>query len=131
MNKDVLEKARILDDLTMKYEVAVHALSQNDYLKEFYDFYEIKDRSAKLITSPDSFHETLKELGGDDVWRHIAGDTEYLFGEPNGVRIFEDVGKLTDELDGPDGLAPFFFVFDIMFCEYDGFTLCFMSGTNN
>ena len=23
------------------------------------------------------------------------------------------------------------FVFGIMFCEYDGFTLCFMSGTNN
>lgn len=131
MDNDVRKKAGILDDLTMKYEVAVQALFEKDYLKEFCDFYEIKNRSAKLIDSPDPWHDALKELSGDDVWRHIAGDTEYLFGEPDRVRIFDDVGKLTDELEGPDGLAPFFFVFDIMFCEYDGFTLCFMSGTNN
>lgn len=45
--------------------------------------------------------------------------------------LFDDVSGIIDELEGPDGLAPFFFFFDLMFCEYDDFTLCFMSGSNN
>ena len=38
---------------------------------------------------------------------------------------------LCEALGGRRGLSPFFFVFDMMFCEYPECTLCFMSGTNN
>ena len=127
----VLNKVEGLNELAMAYEVSVQAFSADDYLNGFYDFYEIKDRDHKLIRSPYPFGESLKELSGDDVWQPIADMTLRLFGEPQDIKIFENFEKLTDELEGPDGLAPFFFVFDLMFCEYGGFTLCFISGTNN
>ena len=65
------------------------------------------------------------------MWQKIEEKTKALLGEPESVAIFEDCGPLIDEMEGADGLAPFFFVFDIMFCEYKRFTLCFISGTNN
>ena len=120
-----------LNELTMSFEVSVQALYAEDYLTEFYDFYEIRNRQHQLVPSPDSFHDALKELSGDGVWRRIAEYTEYLFGEPKRVTVFDDVGDVIGELEGEDGLAPFWFVFDLMFCEYDGFTLCFISGSNN
>lgn len=124
-------KAGILDELAMTDETAVQAFGAGDYLKDFMDFYEIKNRSHRLIPSAGSFHDALCEVCGDDVWQRIAEETERLFGTPQRVTVFEDPGKLIGELEGSDGLAPFFFVFDVMFCEYDGFTLCFISGTNN
>lgn len=115
----------------MKYEVSVHAFSADGYLNEFYDFYEIRDRSHALAASLDSFREALKELCGDDVWLVIAEQTEALFGEPKLVEVFENSSAVIDELEGADGLAPFFFVFGLLFCVFDGFVLCFISGTNN
>ena len=123
--------ARILDEVVMDSEVSVHALFEEDYLKEFYDFYEIQNRDQKLIPSPYSFHESLKELCGDSVWRMVAEMTEKLFGVPKGITEFENIRPVIDEMEGEDGLAPFFFVFDMMFYEYGGFTLCFITGTNN
>ena len=130
VDPSVKEKAAVLDDFAMTYEVSVRALDAERYLEEFYDWYEIKSREHKLIPSGSSFHETLDELFGD-VWQPIAEKTEGLFGEPKRIMIFEDSTELIGELEGPDGLAVFYIVFDLMFCEYDRFTLCFLSGTNN
>ncbi|MBQ5399420.1 MAG: hypothetical protein IIU14_08325 [Ruminococcus sp.] len=131
-NDEILsEKVRLLDELAMEKEVCVQAFDIENYLTEFYDFYEIKNRKQSLIQSPKNFDMTLKELAGDDVWLPIAESAESLFGEPERVMIFDDYSALIGELEGEDGLGPFFFVFDIMFCEYDGFALCFISGTNN
>ena len=47
------------------------------------------------------------------------------------MTVFDNNVKLREELEGPDGLSPFFFVFDLMFCEYGEYTLCFISGSNN
>lgn len=131
IDKIISEKVEKLNETTMKYETAVQAFGAENYLNEFYDFYEIKTRKHRLIPSPGSFDETLKEVSGDDVWRPIADETEKLLKKPESVMVFEDNKALIDELEGADGLAPFFFVFDIMFCEYEGFALCFISGTNN
>lgn len=131
MDAAVLMKVHTLDELTMKLEVAVQAFSAENYLREFYDFYEINHKNAKLVPSALSFHEALRELCGDDAWHQIAEETERLFGTPERVTVFDDDRTLRDELEDPDGLAPFFFVFDLLFCEYEGFTLCFISGTNN
>ena len=125
------EKAAQLDQLTMRYETAVIRLPAQGYLEAFREHYEIRHVNAALIPSPDSFRETLKEVSGDDVWQPIAAETEKLFGVPKRVMILEDGRPVTDALEGPDGLGPFFFIFDLMFCEYDGFTLCFISGSNN
>lgn len=131
-NDEILsEKVRLLDELAMEKEVCVQAFDIENYLTEFYDFYEIKNRKQSLIRSPKNFDMTLKELAGDEVWLPIAESAESLFGEPERVMIFDDYSALIGELEGEDGLGPFFFVFDIMFCEYDGFALCFISGTNN
>lgn len=133
--KAISGKAAELDVFCMVYEVAAQVFFGGGYLEGFYDFYEIKSRELRLITSPFSFEDTLKEVCSDDVWRHIYEKTVSLFGRPDRVAVFEDdgqrSGRLISELEGPDGLAPFFFVFDIMFCEYDGFALCFISGSNN
>ncbi|MDO4399578.1 MAG: hypothetical protein Q4D27_01360 [Coriobacteriia bacterium] len=120
-----------LDDLAMEYEVAVIPFFKTDYLQEFYDFYEIKRRDAKLTPLQASFEEALREVSGEHRWEAIAKKAKELFGLPSRVMVFDDVKHLKGELEGPMGLAPFFFVFDMMFCEYEGFTLCFMSGTNN
>lgn len=131
IDKTISEKVEILNEITMKYETAVQAFGAENYLKEFYDFYEIERREHRLILPPYSFYETLRELSGGDVWQPIADETERLFGKPECVKIFEDNRPLIDEMEGAGGLAPFFFVFDIMFCEYEDFTICFISGTNN
>ena len=45
--------------------------------------------------------------------------------------VFDDLSRIIDELEGPDGLTPFFFVFDVVFAEYEDFILCFINGSNN
>ncbi len=125
------EKLDLLDDIAMGYEVAVIPLFKQDYLNEFYDFYEVKDRTSKLVPSEEDFDGALRSMTGEYRWKEIAGKTKELFGLPSRVMYFEDVKRLREELDGPDGLAPFFFVFDMMFCEYEEYTLCFLYGTNN
>ena len=124
-------KAGQLNDLAMQYETSVIKLPADSYLEAFYRFYEIKNRNQNLIPSPNGFYETLREVSGYDVWQPIARRTENLFGLPKRVTVFEDDRSLREEMEGPDGLGPFFFIFDLMFCEYDGFTLCFISGSNN
>ena len=124
-------KLKLLDDLAMRYEVAVKPLYEEDYLKEFYDFYEIRNRKAKLVPAEEGFEETLKNVSGEYRWEAIAEKTTSLCGSPLRVTVFDDDTKLKKELEGPDGLGPFFFVFDMMFCEYGEYTLCFISGSNN
>lgn len=120
-----------LNELAMIYETGVSLFSAKDYLKEFYDFYEIRSRKEKLIPAPCGFEESLKDVSGDDCWKPIAHKTKSLFGIPFRVMVFEDVRDLKEELGGPDGLSPFYSVFDLMFCEYEHYTLCFISGSNN
>lgn len=125
------EKLGVLDDLAMGYEVAVIPFYEKDYLPEFYDWYRIKDRKAKLVPSEDGFEETLRDVSGEYRWEAIAEKAKDFFGLPCRVMLFDDDARLRDELGGPRGLSPFFFVFGMMFCEYEGFTLCYMSGSNN
>lgn len=125
------EKLSRLNELSMKYETSVTAFTSENYLIEFCDFFEVKNKGLKLVPSPYGFKEALKELSGYDVWQPIAETTESLFGLPERVTVFDDDSKLIEELEGADGLAPFYIVFDLMFCEFDGFSLCFISGTNN
>ncbi len=129
--KELSEKLHILNDFSMEYETGVSMFSGKDYLKEFYDFYEIKNRKAKLIPSSYGFKETLKETGGDDCCMPICGKTQSLFGMPKRVLVFDDDRDVREEMEGPEGLSPFFFVFGLMFCEFKDYTLCFISGSNN
>lgn len=131
IDQEMLRKVAMLDMLAMEYETSVELFAGENYLEDFYDFYEIRKSFPKLISSPDSFHETMRKLCGDDVWQPIAEKTESLFGTPGRVTVFEDDTALRREMEGTDGLAPFFFVFGLFFCEFDGFTLCFISGSNN
>ena len=125
------ERFGLLNDFAMGYETAVAPMFSDDYLQEFYDFYRVKNRKRKLVPFDKGFHEALKEVSGDDCWRPIAEKTELLFGVPACVTVFDDDTALREEMGGQRGYAPFFFVFGIMFCEYEKFTLCFISGTNN
>ena len=125
-------KVAVLDDFAMYYETAVVYLEKEDYLEELCQFYFIKNRDLKLIPSPVDFYESLKEVSGDDCGELIAEKTESLFGLPKRVMILEDEKNLIHELEAcEDGWGPFYIVFDLMFSEYEGFTLCFISGTNN
>ena len=130
-DKDWKANLKLLNDLAMQYEVGVKLLYEKNYLKEFYDFYEIRNRKAKLVPAEEGFEETLKNVSGEYRWEAIAEKTKSLFGLPLRVTVFDDITKLRDEMEGPEGLAPFFFVFDMMFCEYGEYTLCFISGSNN
>lgn len=127
----IAEKTAWLDKLSMCYETAVQLLPGSGYLEAFWDFYEIKNRTQRPIPAEGDFRETLRELCGDDVFTPIADLTEALFGAPERVLVFEDDAALRDELEGPEGLGPLFFIFGLMFCEYGDYTLCFISGTNN
>ena len=120
-----------LNGLAMRFETAVVPFPAQGYLDEFYEFYEIRNRKPVLIPSEEAFRDALREVSGDDVWEPIAKKTEEFFGLPERVMVFGDDTELREELGGLDGLSPFFFVFGIMFCEYEDFTLCFMSGSNN
>ena len=132
-DKDWKDKLRLLDDLAMVYEVAVIPLYEKDYLTEFYDFYRIRNRSGKLVPSELGFEDSLREVSGEYRWEEIAEMAKELYGLPKRIMGFENgaPSDLREALGGRRGLSPFFFVFDMMFCEYEGFTLCYMSGTNN
>ena len=125
------EKLDQLDDLAMTYEVAVIPFYEEDYLKEFYDFYELKNRKPKLIPSEEDFDESLRAVSGEYRWEEIAEKTKSFFGLPSRVMMFDDEAEIREDLGGPWGLSTFFFVFGMMFCEFEGFTLCYMSGSNN
>ncbi|MBR2578427.1 MAG: hypothetical protein IKE38_05785 [Erysipelotrichaceae bacterium] len=129
--KDNLEKVLELDDLAMDSEISVCLFSSGNYLNEFHEWFEIRNRDHKLKVSTEGFYEELKDLCGRDVYRQLADKTVELFGLPERIMRFEDDTGPKEELEGPDGLAPFFFVFDMMFCEYKDLTLFFISGTNN
>lgn len=124
-------KTKILNDTAEKYEASVQTFPAKNYLGEFYDFYEIKNRNQHPVIYKKSFPEALKEVCGDDAYQPLADKTKSLFGAPNRVLLFEDSGRLTDEMSNADSAAPFYIVFDFMFCEYKDFTLLFISGTNN
>ena len=131
--EQLFDKAEELDELAMLYEVSVMPLFEKDYLKEFYDFYRIRNRKAKLIPSEEDLDGSLRDLSGEYRWKEIAEKTKSLFGLPERIMVFsiDDLEHLKDELGGRRGCSGFFFVFDVMFCEYDGYTLCFICGTNN
>ena len=131
LDRNLSDRLSVLNELAMVYETGVNLFSEKDYLNEFYDFYEIRSRKEKLIPSPCGFEETLKDVSGDDCWKPIADKTKSLFGIPGRVMVFENVRDLQEELGGSDGLSPFYFVFDLMFCEFGDYTLCFISGSNN
>ena len=130
-DRNINEKAELLNGLTTRYGTAVTVLPAEGWAEAFCDFYEIKNRDLKAVPSPDGFCGTLREVCGYDVWQPIAERTESLFGLPRRVAVFEDDAALREEMEGPDGLGPFFFIFDMMFCEYDTFTLCFISGSDD
>ncbi|MBO4367271.1 MAG: hypothetical protein J5859_01045 [Clostridia bacterium] len=129
--RDVKEKTDILRKFAMAYETYVQCFPAADYPDSFRRFYEVKTKGLRLVPAEEGFRAALKEVSGDDPCGPIAQKTEDLFGLPLRVTVFEDDTALRDEMEGPDGLGPFFFIFGIMFCEYAGFTLCFISGSNN
>ena len=125
-------KKAILDDFAMVYETAVVYLEAEAYLEEFCNCYFIKNRDLKLIPSCKDFYESIKELSGDDCGELIAKKAESLFGLPKRIMMLEDETAFIEELEAcSDGWGPFYIVFDLLFCEYENFTLCFISGTNN
>ena len=75
--------------------------------------------------------KVMKDLCGERGWEAIAAETEGLFGPPKRVMVFDDAEKLRQSLGGPRGCVGWFFVFDLMFCEFGDFTLCYICGTNN
>lgn len=131
-NKDLINKADELDGLAMVYETAVIDFSPDNYLQEFYDLYRIRNRNHKLIPSPDGFEEEMATCCGANRSGPILEKTVELFGVPKRVMIFEDEKRIVDQLEmGGRGFGPFFFIFYVMFCEYEEITLCFISGSNN
>ena len=125
-------KANILHDFAMAYETAVVYLDEEDYLEELCYIYYIKNRDLHLIPSPEDFYTSLKEVSGEDCGGLIAEKAESLFGLPKRVMILEEEKQLISELEAcEDGWGAFYIVFGLLFCEYEGFTLCFISGTNN
>ena len=133
VDRELFDKVEGLHELAMYYETSVMAFGREDYLNQFFRFYRIRNRTPRPVPSTVDFYESLKEVSGDGRSQPIAAETVRLFGLPERVMVFEveDIRRLTDEMEGPRGCGPFFFNFDIMFCEYRDFTLCFISGTNN
>ncbi len=122
-----------LDGFAMVREVSVTPFTGGDWLEAFYDFFEIRKKNRRFAPVPTGrdLYGSMEDLAGEEAGRAVAAETERLFGLPLALTRFEDDGDLREELSGPRGLARFFFVFDILFCEYEGFTLCFICGTNN
>ena len=129
--KAIFDKTDILNEYAMDYEVTVVPFFSDNYLIEFYRFYKIKNRTRRLNASRQDFYKSMEDFCGSSRAEGIAERTKGLFGMPKAIRFFEEGSGITDELEGPKGLAPFFFVFDLLFLEYDGFTLCLLFGTNN
>lgn len=131
-NEIISKKTDELDELAMALETAVIDLASDDYLNDFFNFYRIKNKGHKLIPSEEGFETELSWLCSTNRYRPVYEKAIELFGEPERVMRFEDEKPVLDELEnGGKGPGPFFFIFDLIFCEYDGFVLCFISGSNN
>ena len=119
-----------LNDFTMKYEAAVIPFSADGYLEEFFDFYKMKRRDHGVTRFSRSLEKTLKSYGGDDCAGPITREIKKTFGLPLDVKVFVNSTYSLHEFEDGDNLTPFFFVFDIVFCEYENFTLCLIFGSN-
>ena len=121
----------LIHEIAMEQGTAVIPFFHEEYITEFYDFYRVRNRNGTLTSVKEGFVLGLEEVCGVPYGDVIAEKAEELFGKPGRLTVFEDMKPLKEELEGPRGLGPFFFVFDILFAEYDGFTLCFISGSND
>ena len=129
---EVLQKVWQLDDHAMEWNTAVMPLPAEDYLETFFDFYEIRDRDLSPVPCGGSLHDSMVMLCGEGRGEPVAEKAESLFGRPGRIMVFEDPGPLTRQLEMSEGgVGPFYFIFDLMFCEYEGFTLCFITGSND
>ena len=97
-----------------------------------HDSHEVIHDIIRLVPADCDFDEALRNVSGEYRWEAIAEAAKRLFGLPDRIMVFDGAtADLREALGGRRGLSPFFFVFDMMFCEYPECTLCFMSGTNN
>ena len=116
----------------MDYDIAVLALPAENCLQEFLDFYEIEAPDAKLVPLELSFRETIEDMGHYDSWQLVADKAEELFGLPARIMVLEDEAPVLRGLETSEGgVGPFYVMFWLAFCEYEGFTLCFMAGSND
>ena len=131
-DQNILDKAGILDDFAVDYDIAVLALPAEDCLQEFLDFYELKAPDAKLVPSELDLRETIEDMGHYDSWQLVADKAEALFGLPERISVLEDEDPVLRSLETSEGgVGPFYVMFCLAFCEYEGFTLCFMAGSND
>ena len=74
----------------------------------------------------------IEWLGADD--KKLVSDLEYLIekevGKSLNVWRCDDGSYILKKLDGPRGLAPFFFVEDVFFAEYEKASFCYIMGNN-
>ena len=132
VNVALRDKVRLLDDFAMESSCAVMPFSKEHYLEEFLKFYEIKGRKHKLKLSQDSLYKNLEEMCAYGKGRPVAEKTEEMFGLPLNIYEFEDEKAITEQMEGMNGgCSGFYFVFYVIFCEYEDFVLCFFSGSND
>ena len=105
------------------------------YLSSFADYYHVSIQENDLEEVSYSFEEFLKALFADDD-RHLIDGLSHWIGMEVGqlkkvFTIKEESSSLLTSLGGEEkGYAPFYFVEDLFFVEFEKMVICFLIGND-
>ncbi len=107
---------------------AVYGFRKHSFLYDFSSLFHVRP----VITRTDeSLQERLGECLPEEKAAEAAEKILVLTGEAKCIYDIADWQKTVRRLEGRNGTAPFFNVFDVFFVVFDKEVLCIISGSND
>ena len=116
-------------------DACAYILYQENFLMEFSSLFHLKYSELEIEETDTSLKEELTQwFNGDGSSKRLMGGIEFHLMRRAGVcrKIyrFKDEKTVFDQLSGRKGYGPFFFIEDLFFASFDGFTLAFFMGND-
>ncbi len=127
-----------LASLTSTYigrdDVTVYLFPKEDTIEEFRTAFKLRVNVEKEPMEGD-LKSVLGEWYGTEgndrqITEKLAETVEYRYGTPEAIYSVKDYEKVTDRLEGRKGYAPYYFVSDFFFADFEKFTAFFIMGNN-
>ena len=116
-------------------DVCAYILYQENFLMEFCSLFHLKYSDYAIEETDSTLKEELSRwLNGDGKSRRLMEAIDFHLmrraGKPGKISRFTDEKKAIDKLSGTKGYGPYFFIEDLFFVSYKGFTLAFFMGND-
>ncbi len=115
-------------------DVTVYLFPKEDTIEEFRIAFKLRVNVEKEPIAGD-LKSVLGEWYGTEgadrtITEKLVETIEYCYGMPEAIYSVKNYEKVTDRLEGRKGYAPYFFVSDFFFADFEKFTAFFIMGNN-